>query len=58
MYIWDCYLSDMAQTKVCKYKQGGLALDRSGNLWQSTVAPGFLLFPYLSRYYTCELVIA
>lgn len=31
--IWDYYLSDIALTKVCKYKQGGLVLDKGGNLW-------------------------
>lgn len=28
IYIWDYYLSGMAQTKVHKYKQGGLILDK------------------------------
>lgn len=33
IYIWDYNLSDMAQTKVHKYKQGGLMVEKSVNLW-------------------------
>lgn len=32
MYIWDYYLSDIAQTKAHQYKQGRFVLDKGGNV--------------------------
>lgn len=58
IYIWDYYLLGMAQTKVHKYKQGGLILDKR-EFMVGLLSPSLALSLSLTlKCYVCELVIA